>query len=47
MLLTLTGICVAFLFLLIVLRMKRASDRREMEQHSITGGGAPLVAGFK
>src|SRR2546422_7611987 len=36
MLLTLTGICVAFLFLLIVLRIKRTSDRREMEQHSIT-----------
>jgi len=36
MLLTLTGICVAFLFLLIAPRMKRTSDRREMEQHSIT-----------
>ena len=36
MLLTLTGICVAVLFLLIVLRIKRTSDRREMEQHSIT-----------
>jgi len=36
MLLTLTAICVAALFLLIVLRIKRTSDRREMEQHSIT-----------
>src|SRR5207244_4897587 len=36
MLLSLSAICVAFLFLLIVLRMKRTSDRREMEQHSIT-----------
>jgi rhodanese-related sulfurtransferase len=36
MLLTLTAICVAVLFLLIVLWIKRTSDRREMEQHSIT-----------
>src|SRR5437879_11845048 len=36
MLLSLSAICVAFLFLLIVLRMKRTSDRRELEQHSIT-----------
>ena len=32
MLLTLTGICVAVLFLLIVLRIKRTSDRREAER---------------
>ena len=36
MLLTLTAICLAVLFLLIVLWIKRTSDRREMEQHSIT-----------
>jgi rhodanese-related sulfurtransferase len=38
MLLTLTAICVAvaLLSLSIVLRIKRTSDRREMEQHSIT-----------
>jgi rhodanese-related sulfurtransferase len=36
MFLTLTAVCVAVLFLLIVLWVKRTSDRREMEQHSIT-----------
>ena len=36
MLLTLTAICVAVLFLLIVLRIKRTRDQHEMEQHSIT-----------
>ncbi|PYX82138.1 MAG: rhodanese, partial [Acidobacteria bacterium] len=36
MLLTLGAICVAVLFLLIVLGMRRARDQREMERHSIT-----------
>jgi rhodanese-related sulfurtransferase len=36
MLLTPTAICVAVLFLLIVVWIKRTSDRRDMEQHSIT-----------
>jgi len=38
MLLTLTAICVAVALLLlsVVLRIKRTSDQREMEQHSIT-----------
>jgi rhodanese-related sulfurtransferase len=36
MLLTLTAICIAVLFLLIVFWMKRTRSQREMEQHSVT-----------
>jgi rhodanese-related sulfurtransferase len=36
MALILTAICVSVTCLLIVIRLKRTTDRREMEQHSIT-----------
>jgi hypothetical protein len=36
MALILTAICVSVTCLLIVIRIKRTTDRREMEQHSIT-----------
>jgi rhodanese-related sulfurtransferase len=36
MVLTLTAICAAAMCVLIAIRIKRRTDRREMEQHSIT-----------